>query len=53
MQVMLQRPLQYKALRLPVLLGHGDEFFVQLGIDFESDLDGTRQWASIGKIVGS
>jgi len=33
-QVMLQRPLQHKALRLPVLLGHGNEFLIKLGIDF-------------------
>src|SRR5580693_4957037 len=39
---MLQRPLQDEAPRLPVLLGHGDEFLIKLGIDFWSDLDGVR-----------
>jgi hypothetical protein len=41
-QVMLQRPLQNEPLRLPVLLGHGDELFVELRIDFRSDFDCAR-----------
>lgn len=38
MQVMLQRPLQHKALRLPILFGHRDELGMQLGIDFRATL---------------
>jgi hypothetical protein len=30
----LQRPFQQKPLRLPVLLGHEGEFFLELGIDY-------------------
>lgn len=47
-QVMLERTLQHKALRLTVLLGDGDEFLIELGVYFQGDLDGARhRWPLI------
>src|ERR1019366_7803869 len=45
-QVMLQRPFQHEPLRLPVLLGHGDELLIELGIYFGGDFDGARHGCS-------
>jgi hypothetical protein len=39
---MLERALQHKSLRLPVLLGDGDELLVEPGVYFWSDLYGAR-----------
>src|SRR5438309_4523472 len=52
-QVMFQRPFQYKPLRLPVLLSHRNEFFVQFGVNLGGDFDGSRHGYFFSQILAA